>query len=399
MYSALKKRKYIIIALAVVLAGGYYWYTKSKSSTTAVQYETEQAQKGTLTKSITASGNVSVDQLANIEPTISGTVANLAVKVGDSVEEGQTLFTIINEDLSVSSSKASASLQQAKNSVDSAMLAEQQAKADYYAAKKKDDEDGSSYTTRQLEVLKDKIDIAKSGIVQAQKNYTATAADYRNQLSEAGKRTVKASMSGTVNAVNIKNGDDLSKLSSGSSRTIPIIIGDLGTLKAEVQVNEVDIPDVKIGQKVMITFSAIDGLEVSGKVEKIDALGTVSSGVVTYNVTIGFDTLDERIKPEMSVSASIITDVKQDVVIVPSSAVKSQGNASYMEVLVGNTAQHKTVTAGISNDTETEIINGISVGDSVITQTIDSSSTSTTTSSSKTSSSKTGGFPGLGGMH
>ena len=381
-----------------MLVVGYFWYTKSGSSATAVQYETEQAQKSSLTKSITASGNVSVDQLANIEPTISGTVANLAVKVGDSVEEGQTLFTIINEDLTVSSSKSSASLQQAKNSVDSAVLAEQQAKADYDAAKKKDDKDGSSYTTEQLKVLKGKIDIAKSGIVEAQKSYAASASDYHNQISEAGKRTVKASMSGTVNAVNIKNGDDLSKLSSGSSRTIPIIIGDLGTLKAEVQVNEVDIPDVEIGQKVMITFSAIDGLEVSGKVEKIDALGTVSSGVVTYNVTIGFDTLDERIRPEMSVSASIITDVRQNVIIVPNSAVKSQGNVSYVEVLVGNTAEKKTVTMGISNDTETEIINGINVGDNVITQTIDSSSTSTTTSSSK-SSSRSGGFPGLGGLH
>jgi HlyD family secretion protein len=399
MYNAFKKKKYVYLGVAAFLIiGGYYWYAKSGSSSVEVSYETEQAQKGMLTKSISASGNVSVDQLANIDPTISGTVANLAVKVGDNVKEGQTLFTIINDDLTVSSAKASASLQQAKNSVDSAAVSEQQAKAEYYAAKKKDKNDSDSYTTRQLEVLKEKIDIAKDGIISAQKSYDATAADYRNQIAEAGKRTVKASMPGTVNAVNIKNGDDLSKLSSGSSRTVPIIIGDLGTLKAEVQVNEVDISDVEIGQKVMLTFSAIDELEVSGKVEKIDALGTVSSGVVTYNVTIGFDTLDERIKPEMSVSASIITDVKQDIIIVPNSAVKSQGNASYVEVLVGNTVQQKTVTTGISNDSEIEIISGVSVGNNVITQTIDSSSTSTATSSSK-SSSRSGGFPGLGGLH
>lgn len=403
MSKELNKRKYLYLgAVLLLVVGGYYWYKKTETSSLEVQYETEQVQKGMLTRSISASGNVSVDQLANIDPTISGTVANLAVNVGDSVKEGQTLFTIINDDLTVSSSKAAASLQQAKNSVDSAMLDERQAKADYYAAEKKDDKDGSSYTSRQLEVLKDKIDIARSGIVEAQKNYVAVSADYRNQISEAEKRTVKASMSGTVNAVNIKNGDDLSKLSSGSSRTVPIIIGDLNTLKAEVQVNEVDISDVEIGQKVMLTFSAIDGLEVSGKVEKIDALGTVSSGVVTYNVTIGFDTLDKRIKPEMSVSASIITDVKQDVVIVPSSAVKTVSGKNYVEIMESGsqTPAQQNVEIGLANDTQTEIISGVKAGDEVVIQTITSTSSSSLSSSSSSSnkSKNSGmGFPGM--MH
>jgi len=74
----------------------------------------------------------------------------------------------------------------------------------------------------------------------------------------------------------------------------------------------VDIANVSMGQEVVLTLDALNGVEMTGKVEKMDSLGTVASGVVTYNVTIDFDSLDERIKPEMSVSASIITDVKQD---------------------------------------------------------------------------------------
>jgi RND family efflux transporter MFP subunit len=214
---------------------------------------------------------------------------------------------------------------------------------------------------------------------------------------------VTSPIDGTVNAVNIKNGDDLSKLSSGSSRMVPIIIGDLNTMKAQVQVNEVDIANVSIGQKAMMTFSAIDGLTASGKVEKMDSLGTLSSGVVSYNVTIDFDSLDPRIKPEMSVSANIITDVKQDAIIIPNGALKTQNGKTYVQVLnSGNTPQRVSVQVGKSNNTDTEILSGISVGDKVVTQSINSStkaSTSTSSSSSNNRNSSGNGLrlPGLGG--
>jgi macrolide-specific efflux system membrane fusion protein len=236
--------------------------------------------------------------------------------------------------------------------------------------------------------------------VSSQKSYAATLADYNNQLTTSAKRIVKSPIDGTVNAVNIKNGDDLSRLSSNSNSSAPIIIGDLSTLKAQVQVNEVDISNVNIGQKATMTFNGIDGLSVTGKVEKMDSLGTLTSGVVDYNVTIGFDSLDPRIRPEMSVSAAIITGVKQDVILVPNSAVKTQNGNSYVQVLNGQTPQNVTVEVGLSNDTQTEIISGVNVGDNVVTQTINSS-TSTSTTASSTSSSRSGAssirIPGLGG--
>ena len=126
----------------------------------------------------------------------------------------------------------------------------------------------------------------------------------------------------------------------------------------------------------------------------MDSLGTLTSGVVTYNVTIGFDSLDSRIKPEMSVSAAIITDIKQDVILVPNSAVKTQSGSSYVQVLSGQTPQNVNVEVGLSNDTQTEIISGISVGDNVITQTINSSSSTSTTTSKSSSSVR---IPGLSG--
>ncbi|MFZ2300050.1 MAG: HlyD family efflux transporter periplasmic adaptor subunit, partial [Candidatus Moraniibacteriota bacterium] len=198
-----------------------------------------------------------------------------------------------------------------------------------------------------------------------------------------------------VNAVNIKNGDDLSRLSNSNTSQAPIIVGDMSTLKAEVQVNEVDISTVSIGQKVMMIFSAIDGLMVSGKVEKMDALGTISQGVVNFNVTIGLDMLDKRLRPGMSASAKIITDVKQNVITVPNSALKVQGNRTYVEVLNSSTGlpeQRSNIEIGVANNTDTEIVSGINIGDDVVTQTIDPNAVVAPTQTG-------GGFriPGLGG--
>lgn len=380
----------IVIVAVVVIGGGYYWQNKTHQTAAAVQYKTVAAQKGNLITSISGSGNVVVDQLATVDPTITGTVSSLKVKVGDNVKKGAVLFTIINNDLSVSNNKSVASLQQSKNSVDSAELQIKQAKADYKALKKDD-----AATSDQKNISKEKIDIAENGLLAAQKSYAATLADYNNQLTNGVKRTVTAPIDGTVSAINIKNGDDLSRLSSSSSNSAPIIIGDLATLKAQVLVNEVDIPNVSVGQKVMMTFGAVDGLTIAGKVEKIDALGTISQGVVSYGVTIGFDTLDARIKPSMSVSAKIITQVKQDVLTVSNSALKTQGNKTYVEVLKNGAQapEQRTIEIGASNNTETEIVSGISVGDNVVTQTINPNAKATTT----TSTNRGGGMGILGG--
>jgi multidrug efflux pump subunit AcrA (membrane-fusion protein) len=114
------KKWQIVLVAAIIIGGGYYWYTKTHNQTAQIQYVTEQAQKGTLTTSVSASGNIAVDQQANIDPTITGTVANLAVNVGDQVKKGQTLFTIVNDQLGVSVAQAQASYSQSQSSLESA---------------------------------------------------------------------------------------------------------------------------------------------------------------------------------------------------------------------------------------------------------------------------------------
>lgn len=376
MIGIFKKHKYVsLVVIVALIVGGYYWYSKSKSNNIVVQYKTATAEKGNLTTSVSGSGNVIVDSSANVDPTITGTVANLSVSVGDKVEKGQFLFDIENDDLSLGVTQAYASYLSSLQSLESAKANKKEASKNY--------KDSSS---KNKSIMKQKLEASESSITSAEENVRAALEGYQIKKQDYADKKVTAPISGTVNEINIKNGDDLSKLSSGSSREVPIIIGDLGTMKAQVEVSEVDIASVVIGQSATLTFNALDDFTTTGKVEKIDSLGTLESGVVTYNVTISFDSLDSRIRPEMNVSASIITDSKQDAITVPSSAIKTEGKKYYVEVMKNGMIEKKTVEIGLENNSKTEIKNGISVGDAVITQTIGKSSSSSSESSSSSSS-------------
>jgi len=161
---------------------------------------------------------------------------------------------------------------------------------------------------------------------------------------------------------------------------------------AEISLNEIDVAKVRVGQKAMLSFDAIEDLNISGTVAEIDSLGTVSQGVVSYTVKIAFDIQDERIKPNMTVAANIITESKNEIIVIPSSAIKTRNGNSVVQILTNEIIEDRTVVTGLTNDTQTEIISGINEGDEVITQTI------STTSTSATSPNKASGGADMGGM-
>lgn len=120
---------------------------------------------------------------------------------------------------------------------------------------------------------------------------------------------------------------------------------------ASISLNEVDAAKVQVGQPVKVTFDAIDNLTATGTVSVVDQVGTVTSGVVSYGVKIVINTADDRIKPGMSVNVTIMTKVVPDVLIVPSSAVKTALGQSYVEVL--DVASSSMNFAGMNGTTGT----------------------------------------------
>ena len=156
---------------------------------------------------------------------------------------------------------------------------------------------------------------------------------------------------------------------------------------AEISFNEIDAARVVVGQAAVLSFDAVEDLEITGEIVEVDTVGTVTQGVVTYGVKIAFETQDERIRSGMSVSASITTDVRYDALAVPNSAVKMENNEAYVEIfdanswrtvngqeiVIGGTPRRIPVQIGISNDTTTEILSGISEGDRVVVRSTNSS--------------------------
>ena len=213
-----------------------------------------------------------------------------------------------------------------------------------------------------------------------------------NALSDAQEKLddyfIRAPFDGIIAQIATKKGDDVS-----SGAAVATLIAHQRI--AEIALNEVDAAKVKIGQKATLTFDALEGLSITGGVAEIDALGTVSQGVVTYDVQIGFDTQDERVKPGMSASATVITEVKQEVLMVPNAAVKLSEDAYYVDMLneaispqaltdpagvISQTSpRRQTVVVGLANDTMTEIVSGLHEGDAVITRTIAPSTATQTT--------------------
>ena len=224
-----------------------------------------------------------------------------------------------------------------------------------------------------LQISKNNLDKATESLRQQQ----AALFDY----------TITAPFSGTVSAVNFKKNE----VASGAVATI---ITDQQV--AKLSLNEVDTAKVKIGNKVTLTFDAIDGLSLTGSVTDIDTVGTVSQGVVSYTVTIGLDSQDKRAKPGMTANASIQTEVHQDVLVVPSRAVKTKSGQSYVQVfdpplssaganqgIASDIAPNQVpVTIGISDDTNVEILSGLTEGEQVVTKTSTGAATVKTTTTS-----------------
>ncbi len=221
----------------------------------------------------------------------------------------------------------------------------------------------------------------------------------QNLKDDLAKYTVVAPFSGVISAVSAHVGD------SASGTLATIVTNDR---IATLSINEVDAAKIKLGDKATLTFDAIDGLTLTGTVAEIDPVGTVSQGVVSYNVQIDFSSQNQSVKPGMTVNAAIQTGVSQDTLIVPSSAVKTLNGQSYVMVFTpplsgaaGSTVTPSTaptmvpVTTGLSDNTNVEITSGLTEGEQIVVRTA-SSGTAVSAATSRTGAGGNRAFGGGG---
>ena len=253
------------------------------------------------------------------------------------------------------------------------------------------------------------IDIKNQELVVKQKENALL--DARQKLDDY---YIRAPFSGIITNITVSKGD---MISGGTVATL-ITKNKI----AEISLNEIDAAPVKIGQKAILTFDALPGKTLEGKVYEISTVGEESQGVVSYTVKINFEDGSGDVKPGMSATAKIITQTKDDVLLVPNQALKISGRTNYVlkalnvsqndvkksikgGIVLSAEPQRADVKTGISNDEFTEITEGLNEGDIIVLRTITGTSASNSNSSGAQAqsqnkpqqSSAVFRFPGTGG--
>ena len=233
--------------------------------------------------------------------------------------------------------------------------------------------------------------LKQKAVTQAQTALTSAWYSYQQ-----ASPIIYAPIPGTVSGLSLQVGSVInSQSSSNTSATTNKIAGIMTNAMPTISINltEIDIPKIKVGDKATVTFDAFSDKTFTGKVVSIDLIGMTSSGVTTYPTVILLDGKSNVILPNMAASASIITETKDNVLMVPASAVTTQNGTSTVQVMKKGRPQTVNVETGLSSEEKTEIISGLSEGDTVVTAT---TQTGTASMPTNRSTSPFGSFGGGG---
>jgi HlyD family secretion protein len=159
-----------------------------------------------------------------------------------------------------------------------------------------------------------------------------------------------APFDGTITEVNVNTGD---LVDSGDAA---FRIDDLKSLYIDLQISEVDLPSLQVGQPAAIEFDAIAEKEYSGEVTEIGMIGTVSQGVVNYPVTVKITDVDNAVRPGMTAAVSIILARQDDTLLVPNRAIRNSAGQQSVTVLFEGQQISLPVTVGLVGDTLSEVI-------------------------------------------
>jgi len=413
------------IAIGVLLAIGGAAYTISQTAApadTGPTYTTQAAEQGTLSVTVAGTGNLALRDEVAVTPEVAGTVEDVKVSSGTTVSVGDVLFTLDDSAVDKEIASALAAKRQAAESVQRAELSVLQAENSLAQLQSRAAEPSSSVSAGEIEAAEKQVTIAESGLTSAKAAASSANLNYEDALAARDDLSVTAPCNGIVWNVDVDEGDAVSGASSSASSggsgtgaattaatdsssasgaTSAMTIARDGELAVLLSVNEVDISALKVGQTAELAFDAVPDLTMTGKVDEVAAEGTVSQGVVTYNVWVTLDVSDSRLKIGMSSSATIVTQVARDVLLVPNAAVKSDDEGDYVQVLDSGSTEPRVVrvTSGLKGATQTEIAQGLEAGVAVVTKTVAAEDASDSSSGGTQGGPEGGGMivPGMGG--
>ncbi len=400
------------IIIIVLLVLGYFVESQTVfKKSNAPQYQTAQVEKGTLISNVTASGNISTGNSVNITTAATGVVSQVYVKNGDSVVAGQKIADIVlDQDSQQRQAAAYASYLSSQNNLNSSQAKINSLQSALFKANQifindrgiinpsTDQKNDPKYIEENADWLQAEADYKnQTGVISAaQASLSSASLSYAQSSS-----TITSPVAGTITNLTISQGSPISKTSQSSgtssnsiaTQSLGAIHIEGGALQASVNLSEIDVSRVAVGQKVTLTLSAYPDKTFTGKISAIDTSGAISAGVTNYPAVITLDQTSEKIYPNMAVDTKIITDVKDNVLLVPSTSVQSQNGQASVRVMKIGQVTNASVETGLFSDTQTEIISGLSEGDVVVTSII-----TPTTATGQTGASPFGGGGGFGAL-
>ncbi len=398
---AMKNKKLIIglsvlgiIVLLIVLKK-----TGTIGSDSAVTVEVAKAAKRTIVETITASGKIKPQTEVKISPEVSGEIIEINVKEGQKVKEGDLLVKI-KPDIYISAlERAKASLNSAKANLANAQARLQQSKAQLIQAEKNynrykklfeekavSEADFDNAET-QYETQKADYEAAKQSLEGAKFSVMSAEASVNEAYENLKKTTIYAPMSGTVSKLNVEKGERVVGTAQMAGTEL-LTIADMDKMEVEVDVNENDIIRIKPGDTASIEVDAYLNHPFKGVVTEVanssNNTGLSADKVTTFTVKILIlkesyaDLLEGKpegfypLRPGMSASVDIKTQVAKDVVAVPIEAVVTKTDSldnDYEAVFAydnGKVSEERVVT-GIQDDNYIEIKKGLKEGQQVVT--------------------------------
>ena len=314
---------------------------------------TDMVTEGTFTTTVEAKGQLKPISASVVSPSVDGTVAQINVQSGQSVNEGDVLMTIKNDELDNAVAEAQRAVTAAQEDLKNAQAA--------LAAAQTAPETDVDEATAPTDVTAD-----AGAVSSAQRNLASAQATLEQANAKAAERTVKAPSSGSIVELNAKVGATVAGGMvmgegdvSGGKQCMQI--ADLSKMKVTVQVGEKDIAKIAVGQSANVTYPAFPDIVSQGTVTAIASVANSDStygggGSVTFNVDILIEAPDSRLKPGMTAEVSVVTEQLDDVVMVPTMALMTEDGEHYYVNLAtddeGKETRRVKVTVMTQNDND-----------------------------------------------
>jgi HlyD family secretion protein len=206
-----------------------------------------------------------------------------------------------------------------------------------------------------IELAKAKVNDAQEALDQAKAGPTAddlAVAQTRITLAQANleQAALTAPFGGTITQISVMQGD---MVNAGKTA---FRLDDLSRLFVDLDVSEIDIAQIQVGQAVQVTFDAIPDKAYAGVVSSIGLVGTVAQSVVYFPVTVQLTDADAAVKPGMTAVANVIISEVDDVLQLPNRAIQSKDGERFVYVLRNNAAERVVIKVGMSSDTASQVL-------------------------------------------